>query len=395
LKAAYKYISSVGLPVIGALFFYLLDPYNFGYVFGYMLIILALLKKQFLLSYLDRDFFFLFLFSILYTLFYLFNLTNGVQYIFIYAFFPGIFYLMGKYLNSKAKSPYYLFYIFFFVGFVFSISAIISIILNLNQGGFAQLDRTIPLFWNNKPIKATLMAGYLVFNVGIPALILINRRKIPFVFSVFALAVFTASLFSIFRLGSRTLLLIIALDLIIAFIFVIPRQRFKDNFRLIVFTALLVILGYNFIPFDLNADYLSVLGSRLQQSSNAASAGGRSELWSSSLANIFRYPFGWSDRNFRFAHNMWLDTARVGGIIPFTLLIIFTIRSLRKIFKIVFHASKNILLNTIIAIYTLSSFLVFFVEPVMEGLFHLFVVFCLFQGIINGHLQKLSVSKKV
>ncbi len=39
-------------------------------------------------------------------------------------------------------------------------------------------------------------------------------------------------------------------------------------------------------------------------------------------------------------------------------------------------------------IFLLSSILIFFVEPIMEGLFFLFTVFCVFQGMINGYLKQ-------
>jgi O-antigen ligase len=385
---AITYIREIGLIYLLPFAVYLIDPYDKGFLFGYVLTLALLLNGKKLISLLDRDFIFVCLFGMVYALFYVFNMESGVQFIFIYAFFPGIFYLFGKYLVLSEINTSHLVFLFFGIGFLFSISALISVLINLTEGGFAQIEREIPMFWSGKGVKATQMAAYLTFNMCLPIIYLIKQRKISIILQLLTGVIFIGSLLCVFRLGSRTQLVICLLSIIISLLFVVPRQTIKANTKLFFFLLLIVALVLKFVPLNLDADYFSVLGSRLQENNNTSSAGGRTTLWAKALVNLFKYPLGWLHTDSRYAHNMWLDTARSAGIIPLILLIIFTIRSLWNTFKAVRKTPNELLLNTTILIFTMSSMLIFFVEPIMEGLFFLFTVFCLFQGMINAYLKR-------
>ena len=382
-----SYLKEIGYIYIVPFVLYLINPFGIGFLFGYILILALLLNGKKLIHFLDRDFVFLSLFTISYALFYALDRSSGVQLIFIYAFFPGFFYLFGKYLSVPNLSTSKLVLLFFGIGFVFSFSALISVLLDLRTGGFVQLSREIPMVWNGEPKKATLMSAYLTFNMCLPIIYLIKQRKIPILLQLAAGIIFITSLLSVFRLGSRTQLVICFLSIVLSLLFIIPKQTVKANTKLFLFLLLITALILKFVPLNLNADYFSVLGSRLQESDNTSSAGGRSALWLQGLENLFAHPLGWQGPNVRYAHNLWLDVARYAGIIPFGLLLIFTLRSLRNTFKAVQKAPKELLLNTTMLILTMASMLIFFVEPVMEGLFFLFTVYCLFQGIFNAYLK--------
>jgi|TARA_R110000744_G_scaffold103809_2_gene198930 hypothetical protein len=382
-----SYLKEIGYIYLIPFIIYLINPFGIGFLFGYALILVILLNGKKMIHYLDRDFIFLSLFSITYALFYAVYPISGVQLIFIYALFPGFFYLFGKYLVLPQMNPVHLVFVLFTIGFIFSISPLISVVINLREGGFVQLNREIPLFWNGKDTKATLMAAYLTFNMCLPIIYLIKKTKIPILLQLTAGIIFITSLLSVFRLGSRTQLFICLLSIVLSLLFVIPKQTIRANTKLFFFLLLISILVLNFVPLNLNADYFSVLGSRLQESGNTSSAGGRTSLWLQGLENLFIYPLGWQGPNVRYAHNLWLDVARYAGLLPFLLLVIFTFRSLRNTYKAVRKAPNELLLNTTLLIFTMASMLIFFVEPIMEGLFFLFTLYCLFQGIINAYLK--------
>ncbi|WP_156950114.1 O-antigen ligase family protein [Maribacter antarcticus] len=384
----WNYLQKIGLIYIIPFVLYLINPYSMGFLFGYLLILSLLLNGKKLIHYLDRDFVFLSLFAITYALFYAMNQKSGIQLIFIYALFPGFFYLFGKYLVIDGMTTGHLVFLFFTIGFLFSLSPLISVVINLREGGFVQLNREVPLFWDGKETKATLMSAYLTFNMCLPIIYLIKERKIPWLMQSIVGVIFIISLLSVFRLGSRTQLVICFLSIVLSLLFIIPKQTVKANTKLFLFLLFITALILKFVPLNLNADYFSVLGSRLQESGNISSAGGRSALWLQGLENLFTHPLGWQGPNVRYAHNLWLDVARYAGIIPFGLLLIFTLGSLRNTLKAVRKAPKELLLNTTMLIFTMASMLIFFVEPVMEGLFFLFTVYCLFQGIINNYLKK-------
>lgn len=369
------------------LLLFLLDPFNKGFLFGYLLAGFIFLNIPVFKHLLDKDFVFLLMFSGIYTIIYSFKMEQGVQFMFIYLLFPATFYLIGKKIALKAKSQHELFFLFFILSFTFSISAVTSVILNLVEGGFLQTDRSIPMFWNGKSMKATAMGAFLTYNMTIPGLLLYYREKLGKFFMVFALIIFVATLFSVFRLGSRTQLVISFISIVVALFFIIPNQKKADNLKMIVSLTLIVGAFLLFFPIDLEADYFSVLGSRLEDSENAGSAGGRTERWSKSLQYMVSDPLGWRIEDFGYSHNFWFDVARYAGVLPCLLLLFITLRFYKKTFRAIRKNKNNLLLNGQILVYSIASFLIFFVEPIMEGLFFLFVSFCMFQGMIHGYLS--------
>jgi hypothetical protein len=113
------------------------------------------------------------------------------------------------------------------------------------------------------------------------------------------------------------------------------------------------------------------------------------------MENIFSKPFGWELEEFGFSHNLWLDVARFGGIIPFSLLLILTYRSVRIFIRTIKANNQSLLLNTVLICYLLALFLIFMVEPIMEGLFFLFSIYCLFTGMSKKHLDLILTTKKL
>lgn len=385
-----KFISHHGILFTGLLVFFLLDPFNIGFLAGYLLSALLILNINEFKKLIDIDFFLLLVYSSVFSAFYSLNMVSGVQFLFIYLLFPACFYLIGKKLMLKTDSYLEIFFLFFALSVLFSFSAVASVTLNLLEGGFLQTDRTIPMFWNGKNMKATAMGAYLTYNMTIPGLLLNYQQKIRKTFILFAAIIFVVTLFCVFRLGSRTQMVISLASFLISFFFILPNQNTKSNFRLII--SLIVLFGgfLVFFPIDLDADYLSVLGSRLQESQNAGSAGGRTARWLKSLEHIFSHPLGWEIEAFGYSHNMWLDVARYTGVISFILLVVVTVRFYIKTLKAIRLRKEALLVNSQILVYSIASFLIFFVEPIMEGLFFLFVSFCMFQGMIHAYIEKYS-----
>ena len=92
------YIRKVGLIYLIPFVLFLIDFLGLRFLFGYLLIGLMFLSIKKLSSNFDRDFVFIAFFCLSYASFYFFSLESGVQFILIYALFPCMFYLFGKYL---------------------------------------------------------------------------------------------------------------------------------------------------------------------------------------------------------------------------------------------------------------------------------------------------------
>lgn len=393
MNSIVKYIVDTGILIIILLVLYLLNPFNMGFLFGYLLIPVVFLKSNFIKENLDLDFVLLFLFSIFYALFYSFSAdpAEGKQFILIYSLSPPTFYLIGKYLVRTKPPTNTIFYILFFITAIFSISAVISVFLNFQEGGFAQLDRSIPMFWDGSPVSATIMGGFLTFNMCIPALLISTQGKKGIVFNVGALILFILSLICVLRLGSRTQLGIFLITTVFAILYMLPRQSIKKNVWLFGLLAVVIVFLIRNVSFDLNADWLTTFAGRLSRGTGElASGGGRTERWIKSLEYMVSYPLGWEQKEFGYSHNLWLDVLRVSGIIPFIILIVYSIRSFIQIKRTVLINKESTYLNTQIIIYAIAMFLLFMMEPIFEGLFSLFVVFCIYKGIINKHYSSIS-----
>ena len=382
MTAIFQYAKSVGWLVILPFFFFLLDPFEIGYIGGYFLFVVIFTRKIILQGELDFDFFILTLFSIIYGLFYTFQPDYSTQQVLFYLLFPQTFFLLGKYFVMKTRKISQLYILFFTVGLVFSLTPLISVGLNLIEGGFVQVKRTLPVFWSGKLRTATLMAAYMSFNMCIPTLLLVRQRKFNLFYRIAAGAIFVGSLLVVFRLGSRTQVVICIMSILIGLFYIVPKQGIKKNIQLFMGMGIVALLIYLYIPISLDAEYFSVLGNRLQEKGgNTESAGGRTALWEMGLNNLFKYPFGWTGT--RYAHNLWLDVAQVNGLMPFFALVIFTIRNIINTKKAVLRGKENLPFKSMILVYTLAANLLFFVEPVIQGVFYLFVVYCFYQGAIS------------
>lgn len=91
-----------------------------------------------------------------------------------------------------------------------------------------------------------------------------------------------------------------------------------------------------------------------------------------------------------YAHNLWLDALVFGGIIPAVTLVMYSInccKTLKRIFKI--HGVKDITCRIYISIF-IASTLSFFVEPILQGAPHSFILFCSMTGAMTNYLKRIG-----
>lgn len=390
----FKTIKFLGLVPFCLILIYFLNPFDKGFLAGYLLFAIAYFGKGFSVKNLDQTYFILLIFSLVYASFYLLNMDQGVQWLIIYASFPHVFYLLGKKLVPEEENTKIMTYLLILMAITYSVTGILSVGTNIIEGGFIQIERSIGDFWTGKQRLATAMGSYFVFNMSIPGLLILAKNKLSLLLKVLLIGVFVISLLCVFRLGSRTQIVLALIGVLVGIAYRFKSQNILSNFKFIIVLLILFILGINYISIDLDADYLSSLGQRLQESDNSGSAGGRTDLWYKSIVNLVEKPLGWSVNEFGYSHNMWLDTARSGTVISSFLLVLFTIASIKNIVKALKSNVKAVFFNATILIFNIIIFLQFFVEPVFDSpLYPLFVFFCLIQGYINKYTQNLIEKK--
>ncbi|WP_423998826.1 hypothetical protein [Maribacter sp. IgM3_T14_3] len=387
-------IKKIGLGPIVLLTLYLIDPFNFGFAFGYLIFIYFFLSGKAILPLLDKDIVFITLFTAVYAVYYSFNPISGSQFIFIYLLFPPTFYLLGKLISNKINNFENIYKILLLIATIYSLIALISVLLNIYNVGFYQVNRDVSMIWSHDPMNATGMAAYLFANMCLPGIILFSFKKNKHSENLILILIYALSLIAVLRLGSRTQLGITLITLFVSIFYFLAKQSIVKKAISLIMLTVFTILSISYISINSKSDIFSAYADRMDSKKyGAGTAGGRTERWTKSIENLIDKPLGWDVTEFGYSHNLWLDAARVGTVICFILLVWFSIRSTINVYKVTKNKILPLRLKNLTLIYFIAFYLQFFVEPILDGSIQLFVFYCLFQGIINESLT-LSEEKK-
>lgn len=384
------------LVVLIACFYF--NPFNYDFIFGYLILFFMLISPHLKLFFTDTKGVILLLFSLIYAAFYSLEPEKGSQYIFLYAFIPFVMYSAGKLLSAASTKK--IIPIIFILGFFLAAPSLMSVFNDIYENGFVTLKRDVENVWTGEFEPATNTAGRLLMNMCIPGLLLIKWHMISKKnwISLASILVFVVSIIAILRLGSRTHLVIVAFTLFFGLIYKVAKKGVLRNIVLVVVVFILINIGFAYISLDTNSELLSAYADRMDSSTHGvASAGGRSWKWEKSIEFLFTKPTGWRISDIGLSHNLWFDSARVSGTIGFILLLIYTIRvSFSAFKKMLLQRSSEFLykIEGLMLIYILAFNLLFFVEPIMEGYFNCFVMFCFIAGAQNDtHHMRIKTTK--
>lgn len=370
------------------LLIFFIDLHQKGY---YMCFILAFyfvtIKFPSILTSLDKLGILLIFFSLSYSVFYFFNTEDRSSLFVVYAISPITFYALGKYFSMKYRSYKVYYFLFLFLSLGYSFIPAISIIYHIIGNGFVG-ERDVMLVTRNEVTTATLLGAYFTMNLaGIGTIFVKSAKKFENRIKFISLGAFIISLLCVLRVASRTQLGIVVISLLVTMAYLMLKQSFSRNVRLLITIAIpLVII---FFSISANSPILNILEQRRNEEEYLLNANGRTELWLISLNNLTTKPWGWtiSSDISTYSHNLWLDVDRIAGIVPFIFLLLFTILCIYLVNKTLKIAPHNLYFNTTILLLFIGFTTVFFVEPIIEGAYNLFLIFCLFIGILSGYVK--------
>jgi hypothetical protein len=254
--------------------------------------------------------------------------------------------------------------------------------------------RAIPDLWTNTNWQATNINGYCLMSCILPLCNLLNEEegKLKKIISIILLAV---SLYISLVTAARTNLLMCIMAIAIYFmvllmlkkmeIFIVDKRRFLNTLVILLavtFLIPIVLLNAENILLKLP---LEAFFTRMSNHTLSFSNDGRLEFWRSMIAEIPSHPFG-NIKSVKAAHNLYLDVARVSGVIPMFILIIFTIMVIKTALKLISndkYTEKFRIKNFIIVICLLASFLI---EPVLEAKPFIFIMFCMICGMQKAYV---------
>jgi hypothetical protein len=374
------------------LFVVFINPFFYGYRIAILFFVFIFFKIKYFIPRIDKNVFYLFLFATSYELLASLKLDyieSGIVAILPNIFVPSLLYLIGKYISINYRNHQIGVFFLLFIAFSFSLIPMTSILLQIQENGFIEGSRSLYLIWDkNFEISATGLGSYFVLNMASIGLINIKKSsKVERSVTFLVVVLFLLSLICVLRLGSRTQLVIAVISSVGTYLLNIRKQSLFKN---VFFAALLIGSTFYLLEnIDGKSDVMSFYSDRMNNDeAGIGTAGGRTGRWISGLESIVSDPFGWELSRFGYAHNFWLDVARVAGIIPLLFLVLFTVSSIKIWIKSLKILRDDLFFRSYIFVFFVSIILMFNVEPIMEGMYLLFLLFCLFVGFLNGIITK-------
>lgn len=273
---------------------------------------------------------------------------------------------------------------------IFSVFRTRLIYGSLENASPIHAGRSVMSLWGDNFISATGMNTYVSLGIALtPVFFMTNKYlgKKNKAIKIIIMISIISSLYITFILANRTGLLILLLTFISTFFFSEKGSTRKVKNLLSVFSVF--IFGY--ILFSIN--FLSLkdkwLSSSLGKRTNASLSLGdpRLEAWKKSFIGLFDNPTGGrkTDLTLNYAHNLWLDVGYDAGIIPFILLVLFSVIGIFSVIK--FLKCKNpYILNALVVSSFTAILVTCFMEPILQGWFYYFTIFCLYLGIIQKNI---------
>lgn len=270
----------------------------------------------------------------------------------------------------------------------------------LNMAFFVNLKvgeaRVVTDIWLKSPIAATLQNIFFVMFISLLFYAFFICKKYYIKITLFIGTIFI--IISTINTASRTILYIASIVFIInicLYVYLNKSQK-KKVLKIIFFTSVLIIIFIIFYKnnmFNIKTWYEnSALALRFKSSEIDSANDPRFKAQLEVIKNMLIYPMGGGKINLSigYAHNLWLDVIRVGGLIPGVLLIMYTIGTIKTLIR--FLKSKSIQNNIkyiILSIY-FGLTLNFMTEPILDGVPYMFVMMCILNGVTKKVLELRS-----
>lgn len=303
---------------------------------------------------------FLLLFSLAYAMMVIMHGNYGSGFILIsYVIAPVAFYRFGKWLMSIFRDDDVRQKLFFAIVLCYSLTLFLLTVKDTAVVGIVNISRVmLEDVGDSSSLAATLYGLMASIGIGCISCIFAKRQSIILRLSFITIAFF--SLFVVIHLVNRTGLVVFFSCLIVSMLVVTKLKVVK----MIPWMILVFILGLFLVKYGvINEEILTAYQDReINSTANAYELGGRSDIWSDALQKFVTNPFGWP--RVEYAHNLWLDIARVGGWLPLFFFILATIAWIKNSLRLIKRPTTFILLLFSINI---AMLIASFVEPVIDA----------------------------
>lgn len=335
-----------------------LNPNNIYLVVVYGLLIYALLPKN---RYWDNTAVLLSAFSLLYSLIQIVDGRIGSWFVQLsYMLCPVAFYRLGQYYTERAQTKTEFIMLWAVMTLCYSLPLAMETFNSINAIGIVNPFRTMGSEGDDA-MSATLYGLHASLGLSGIAIFFSYQQNKKIQIILFLLA-FIVSLLTIIHLVNRTGLVIVAVSLIVYLLYSGKMSKGRLALSLIVVASVVYLLVLtNVIDAEIIAAYTA--REETAMGTSAMEAGGRTVLWKNAIEHLFTFPLGFPNEGY--AHNLWLDIARVTGLLAFIPFMIATILNFKCVFKI-FRRGEGGVTPLILGL-NIVLFLSSCVEPVIEG----------------------------
>ena len=254
---------------------------------------------------------------------------------------------------------------------------------------FSISSRYVRNIWTGGITTATLQGTYFTCSIALASLWILGKNVKK---RIFGIVVIIITIWNCMMTASRTAVYLIVILFAVSY-FLMEYHRKGSEY--LVGIIVRTIIGLGVVAFGLYEAYsynlfgiqtrmtTSFLGLRIAGISKEEAAP-RSQLWLRGFNDMLAHPFGYAKEIY--AHNMWLDFGVNGGIIPFILLVMFSISTMVTCIRYikqdkVSYKTKSLIILTLIA-YNIN----FMLEPVLDGVPFMFFMYCMICGAVQKNL---------
>ena len=333
-------------------------------IFSLLVLSLVTMRKK-----VDINSFAILAYSVMFVLLSTFNgFSYSLSSYVLYLVAPFVFYQFGRELVLRMRTSEYVLIAWLIIVICYSIDVFLTTISNIRETGIlTDSDRSFYLTGSNAIQMSATVVG-LSMNIGmigLPMLFVVKGKLLRLSF----FTLFILSLITTVSLLNRT-----AIVVAVSVFLIILLYKYKRNLK--TFLLLLsILIGIIFMLMHwgfISSDIIELYNER---NVDIATFGSRTERWSNALEYLITRPLGWADSiGSYYVHNMWLDVARVSGIIPFILLAYITLDSMITAF-ITLRKNETQLSYMLVGL-NICFFASCFVEPVYGGT-HMLLYFML------------------
>lgn len=273
--------------------------------------------------------------------------------------------------------------VLFAILLAFGIHILLNIAINLGNTRLEMRD-----FFQGKRIATGSGAlNTMIVSLAMYAMILAKGRE-----RIILSALFGISLVYCFVLGNRSQFVILVLVNVCTFgMYMYEQNGWKGLPKMVCIVSgvilvllmvyMLDIFGVGTLINKSNFMLRFEVNSYTRVTEASTSITHRIKLLDNSLTQILEKPFG-GNIGKKYYHNLLLDIARVSGIIPMILMIIYLIKILKNLLRI-FKSGLDLNLRYMLLSVYMGVWLNFAVEPVLEGLIEYFLMMCMMDGMVT------------